>query len=75
MAVFEKMEHMAERLNGTGGGSQANAVIAAINLIRTAPGRLDKVNAESAILQLAEALVGKDHCADLIVRTAQLFEN
>lgn len=74
MSEFESMNHMAKRLEGTGGGSQAEAVLAAAELINSARGILDRNNAESAIIHLAIEIAGKDHAADLILRTAQRID-
>ena len=75
MYEFESIKSMAKRLDGTGGGAQALAVLSCISLIRETRGTLDTVNAASAIVHLADALVGRERGADLIIQTASYITN
>lgn len=63
---LESMHEMAERLHGTGGGEQANAVSEAIRIIRAAPGILDANNRTTALWHLAAALSGVRRAAQAI---------
>lgn len=73
MKKFESMDSIAQRLAGTGGGSQAKAVIEAIKLIQEAPGMLDAENRAAALYHLAVALSGKNHAESTIEATACLM--
>ena len=70
---IETMEMMAQRLYGTSGGCQANAVIEAIKLINTAPGMLDADNRNTALYHLAAALGGKSRAVESLVGAAYFF--
>jgi hypothetical protein len=63
---LETMGNMANRLEGTGGGTQAKAVISAISSIENARGILDQQNAMTAIIHLAIAIAGIDGASWLI---------
>lgn len=71
---LETMESMTQRLRGTGGGAQADAVITAIKAIKGAAGMLDADNRATALYHLAVALSGESSAVDTIVLTAGLFE-
>lgn len=75
MIEFESMESMADRLAGKGGGSQANSVIEAAKLIKSAPGMLDAGNRAAAIYYLAVALAGEDHASSTIENAVWLLKN
>jgi hypothetical protein len=70
----ESMENMMARLRGTGGGSQAEAVIRAADQIRQTPGMLDANNAVAALVHIAVALVGERKAGNLILSAAEQLE-
>ncbi len=74
IAIFETIEDMARRLQGTGGGARALAVAEAIKTIKAAPGMLDRTNATTALYWLAVALHGADHATSLIASAAGTLE-
>ncbi len=72
---IEMMGKMAQRLRGTGGGAQAEAVIKAIATIKSSPGMLDAGNRATAIYHLSVALSGEAHAVETIINTAAMLDS